>query len=191
MVLAAGAATRMGVPKPALPYGSTTMVGSVIGTGRAAGLDPIIVVTGFHSRDVVEAVGDSAGIAHNAEPELGNMSSLLIGMDAVGDADGVVVLLSDMPGVQSDVVAALVNGVVRSGARCGWTDYVNGRGHPIALSRSVFDDIRTLTGTKALWPFFSALDDSDVFALGVNARSPTDVNTQADYNRAKKKNPGL
>lgn len=184
VVLAAGEATRMGVAKPALPYGSSTMVGSVLATAHAAGLDPIIVVTGFHSSQVIEAVGGLADIAHNENPEMGNMSSLLVGIDAAGDADGVVVLLSDMPDVQSEVVSNVVRGVARSGARCGWANYPDGRGHPVALARSVFGEVRMLSGTKALWPFFSGLPDSDVFALTVDSPRPIDVNTQADYERA-------
>lgn len=184
MVLAAGGATRIRVAKPALPYGSGTMVGSVVATAHAAGLDPIIVVTGFHSEEVAEAVDGLARIAHNESPELGNMSSLLVGIDAAGDADGVVVLLSDMPDVRSEVVTDLVSGVARSGARCGWVEYTDGRGHPIVLTRSLFGEVRTLTGTKALWPFFSDLPDSDVFTLQVDSSRPIDVNTQADYERA-------
>jgi molybdenum cofactor cytidylyltransferase len=161
------------------------MVGSVLATGSASGLEPIVVVSGFHSDQVSAAVGDSAVIAHNEHPELGNMSSLLVGIDAIGDVDGVVVLLADMPRIQSDVIADLVDGVARSGARCGWVEYANGRGHPIVLSRAVFDEVRQLTGTKALWPFLSALPDSDVVALHVSSPKPIDVNTPADYHRAQ------
>lgn len=183
VVLAAGEATRMGVPKPALPYGSTTLVGSVVDTGRAAGLAPIVVVTGFHSAEVSEAVGDSAVVAHNAEPKQGNMSSLLVGIDAAGDVEGVVVMLADMPGIDSSAIEDLVHGVARSGAQCGWIEYANGRGHPIALSRSVFRRVRSLSGTKVLWPFLDSLSASDVAALRVNDARPIDVNTQADYDR--------
>lgn len=175
----------MGMAKPTLPYESSTMIGAVVEAAEAAGLAPIFVVTGFHSQEVTEAVGGTARIARNPEPELGNMSSLLIGLDAVGDAEGIVLLLADMPGVESQVIVDLVDGVGNTGSRCGWVEYDEGRGHPIALSRPVFDDVRTLTGTKALWPFFSSLPEGDVFVLRVTASRPIDVNTQADYERAK------
>lgn len=195
MVLAAGAATRMGVPKAALPYGSSTVVGSVVEIGHASGLAPIVVVSGFHSDEVSEAVGNSATIAHNEHPELGNMSSLLVGVDAVGDIDGVVVLLADMPGVERRVIVDLVEGFARSGARCGWVEYSGERGHPIVLLLPVLDELRTLTGTKPLWPYFSSLPDSDVFVLPVNSPKPADINTPADYdratNKAQKPNPGF
>ena len=180
----------MDVPKAALPYGSSTMVGSVVATARASGLESVVVVLGFHSDEVSEAVGDSAVIAQNTEPELGNMSSLLVGIDAVGDVDGVVVLLADMPGIRSNVIMDLVVGFAQSGARYGWVEYPEGRGHPIALSLPLLEDVRTLAGTKPLWSFFSGLPDGDGFALQANSPRPPDINTPADYHRAKERDPG-
>lgn len=159
------------------------MVGSVVSTSRVSGLEPIVVVSGFHSDEVCEAVGDSAAIAHNEHPELGNMSSLLVGIDAVGDVDGVVVLLADMPGVESELIVKLVNSVSQANYRAGWVEYPEGRGHPVALVQSAFADVRKLTGTKALWPFFAALSEGEAFPLHTATPRPIDVNTQADYER--------
>jgi len=175
----------MGLPKPALPYGSTTMVGAVVRSADEAGLSPVIVVTGFHEDPVAAAVGGSARIAHNQNPERGNASSLLVGMDAVGDAVGVVLLLADMPGVRVDVIASLLDGMSASASTAGWVEYRGGRGHPIALSMSSFDDVRTLRGSKALWPFLSSLSIDETFVVRVDEPIPTDVNTPEDYKRVQ------
>ena len=183
MVLAAGAATRMGLPKATLPFASTTMVGAVVDAAAVAALDPIVVVTGFHAEETTEAVSGEALTVHNPDPAAGNMSSLLTGIEAVGDVDGVVVLLADMPRVESDLIVKLVNGVSHTGRRAGWVEYPEGRGHPIVLAQSAFADVRKLTGTKALWPFFEALSGGEVFALHTATQRPIDVNTPADYER--------
>jgi CTP:molybdopterin cytidylyltransferase MocA len=85
------------------------------------------------------------------------------------------------------VIADLVDGVASTGSRCGWVEYDGERGHPIVLAGSVFNDVRTLTGTKALWPFFSSLPVSEVFTLLVDGPRPVDVNTRADYERANER----
>jgi CTP:molybdopterin cytidylyltransferase MocA len=157
------------------------MVGAVAHSAREAGLSPVIVVTGFHQDEVTAAVGDSALIAHNQNPGRGNVSSLLVGIDAVGDTAGVVLLLADMPDVRVDVIVRLLDGMSASASKAGWVEYCNGRGHPIALCVSSFEDVRTLRGSKALWPFLSALSDDDTFVVRVDEPIPTDVNTPEDY----------
>jgi molybdenum cofactor cytidylyltransferase len=183
VILAAGEATRMGLAKPALAYGSGTMVGAVVSAAHQVELSPVVVVTGFHQRDVVEAVGDGAVVVHNPNAASGNVSSLVVGLDAIGDADGVVILLADMPEVHPEAIAELAAGVVKSASLGGWVEYTDGRGHPIALTRSTFDDVRSLTGPKALWPFLSSLASDDTFVLHFPTSRPTDVNTLEDYER--------
>jgi CTP:molybdopterin cytidylyltransferase MocA len=173
----------MGSPKVVLPYGTTTMVRAVVGAVVAADLSPVIVVTGFHGGVVGEAVGRSARVVHNPHPESGNLSSLLIGLDALGDVDGAVVVLADMPGVQSEVVAALADGLIESGSLGGWVEYADGWGHPMAIGRSAFDDVRALTGPRPLWPFLSSLRGEDTFILHVDSTRPIDVNTPEDHER--------
>lgn len=183
MILAAGESTRMGSSKVTLPCGSTTMVGSVVNAAIAAELAPVIVVSGFHGDAVSEAVGGSALVVHNPHPELGNLSSLVAGLDAVGDADAAVVLVADMPNVSSAVIVDLVDGLVASGCAGGWVEYSDGRGHPIALAASTFVNVRMLSGTKPLWPFLDALRRDQAFVLRVDAAKPIDVNTPEDYAR--------
>jgi molybdenum cofactor cytidylyltransferase len=181
VILAAGEAVRMGVAKPAMPFGDSTMVGAVIDIARSASLDPVVVVTGFHKEAVEAAVGDSADTVPNPNPGRGNMSSLLVGVDAVGDADVTVVLLSDMPLVEVSTIDALCQGLLGSGAICGWTRYKDGRGHPIAFTRAGVEAIGGLSGTKALWPWFDALEDDERYETVVNDVRPPDINTPDDY----------
>ena len=171
----------MGSAKPALPFGDGTMVGAVIDTARSAGLDPIIVVTGFHSDEVAEAVGDKAAVVRNPDPGRGNMSSLLSGLDAVGEANAVVVLLSDMPLVEVSAVKALCQGLIASDAACGLTRYTDRRGHPIAFTSAGVEAIGGLSGTKALWPWFDSLQSDERYELVVNDIRPPDINTPDDY----------
>ncbi|MEN8239841.1 MAG: nucleotidyltransferase family protein [Actinomycetota bacterium] len=181
VILAAGEAVRMGAAKPALPFGNTTLVGSVVGTAHEAGLDPVVVVTGFHHEEVAAAIGGSARIERNPDPGRGNMSSLLVGLDAVVGVDAVVVLLSDMPLVEASTIEALCRGLIESQAGCGWTRYTNGRGHPIAFTPEGVESIGGLSGTKALWPYFDSLGDDERYELVVDDVRPPDINTPDEY----------
>ncbi len=46
ILLAAGQSRRMGRPKLILPWGDTTVLGQVVATFAAAGIEDILVVTG-------------------------------------------------------------------------------------------------------------------------------------------------
>lgn len=173
----------MGRPKPALAFGTSTMVGTVVDAAKVAELSPIVVVTGFHEPEVSGAVGSAARVVRNPNPGAGNVSSLLVGLDACGDVDGIVLLLGDMPNVKWELIRRLADGMTESESRAGWVEYRNGRGHPIALARSVFDDVRSLSGSKALWPLLSSLSEEDRFVVDVNEPCPMDVNTPEEYER--------
>jgi molybdenum cofactor cytidylyltransferase len=183
VILAAGEAVRMGRPKPALAFGSSTMVGAVVDAAETAELAPVVVVTGFHELEVSGAVGSVARVVHNPDPGAGNVSSLLVGMDACGDVDGIVLLLGDMPGVNWELIRQLAEGMTESGSRAGWVEYRNGRGHPLALARSVFGDVQSLRGPKALWPFLSSMEPADACVVRSDEPRPLDVNTPDDYRR--------
>jgi molybdenum cofactor cytidylyltransferase len=171
----------MGTAKPALEFGDSTMLGTVVATARAAGLDPVVVVTGFHAGEVEAAVPPEAMVVRNPDPARGNMSSLLAGVGAIHDVDAVVVLLSDMPGVTVGSISAVCTALHRTGRMFSWTRYENGRGHPIAISSRAMTSIDNLRGTKALWPYFDALDAADYVEVVAQGRRPTDVNTPQEY----------
>jgi len=171
----------MGTAKQVLPYGSKTLVGAVVDEANRSVVQDVVVVTGFHSTQVAAAVGTSARIVHNPDAAAGNMSSLVIGIDDVAEVDGVVVLLSDMPQVTSHTIDALVSGVVDTGAVAGWVEYANGEGHPVVLSVSTFEIVRTLTGPKALWRYLESLDPGSLFVFTLDSPRPIDINTQDDY----------
>lgn len=171
----------MGVIKQVLPYGSSTLIGTVVETARDSILDDVVVVTGFHSAEVAAAVGNVARIVYNPDAASGNMSSLVSGIDAAPDTVGVVVLLSDTPQVLPSTIDALVAGVVESGSVAGWVSYSDGKGHPIVLCASTFGFVRTLEGPKALWRYLESLDSDALFVLSVDSARPIDINTEDDY----------
>ncbi len=171
----------MGKPKQVLPFGRSTMLGAVIAAANAATPVPVVVVTGFHERAVVGAVGGTAQTVHNQAAVSGNLSSLIVGLDAVGEVDGVVVLLADMPLVSSAIIDDLASGLLASGRLAGWVAYTDGRAHPVALAADAFDAVRRLEGPRPLWSFLESLRGEDVFVLHVDSPQPIDVNTPEDY----------
>jgi molybdenum cofactor cytidylyltransferase len=169
IVLAAGASSRMGQAKAALPLGTSgdTVVGRVVRTLLAAGLPSVSVVAGAHIdavRSAMPAFEPRASVVEHLGWAQGQLSSLLAGLAAVDDPqlEAVLVTLVDVPLVRPESVAAIVRAwrdtrapIVRpvdssTSLRAGGARH----GHPVIFDRAVFDDLRRAdpaVGAKAVF----------------------------------------
>ena len=161
IVLAAGASSRMGQAKAALPLGPTgeTVVARVVRTLLTAGLPSVTVVAGAHIdavRAAMPAFEPRARVVEHLGWAQGQLSSLLAGLAAVDDAqlEAVLVTLVDVPLVRPESVAAIVHAWRRT--RAPIVRPVDGQrhGHPVVFDRTVFDDLRHAdpqVGAKAVF----------------------------------------
>ncbi|HHC07610.1 MAG TPA: nucleotidyltransferase family protein [Actinobacteria bacterium] len=181
VVLAAGAARRMGTPKQLLPVGGVPMVRRAAEAALGAGLTTV-VVTGHHG-DAVEAVLDDLPIrcVRNPDPDRGNRSSLLVGIEAAGDVEAIVLLLGDMPDVDVPLVETLVEAVRRERPWAAVTRYRTGRGHPFVLTREAIAGLEGVEGPKPLWRHLGPDAPGRVLEVPVDRDRPIDVDTPEDY----------
>jgi molybdenum cofactor cytidylyltransferase len=190
VVLAAGESRRMGTPKAMLPVGAgcETFVERIVATLTAAGVEPLVVVTGRHTaeiRSVLMRAGAPAMIVENPRVEEGQLSSLLVGIDAIDGADveGALVTLVDVPLVSRATVACLIE-AFRSGAAPIVRPMSRGRhGHPVIFRRTLFGELRAAdlrVGAKDVVRRHAAeildveIDDEGAFV---------DVDTPEEYRR--------
>ena len=178
LVLGAGGSARLGQPKQLLAYGDDTLLGHAVAVARACPFDQIVVPIGA-AADEIRANVDLAGadVVVNDAYGTGCSSSIAAAL-AVVDArcDVLVLLLGDQPGVQPATVSALLAG--RRDAPLAVCRYDDGRGHPIAFARDVFDDLAELHGDKGVWKL---LDRTDVVEVRIAGPVPLDVDTPEDY----------
>src|SRR5262245_11319579 len=103
IVLAAGASSRMGQAKAAMPLGQTgeTVVSRVVKTLLAGGLPRVVVVAGAHIDAVRAAMPHEsrAQVIEHALWQQGQLSSLLAGLKAIDDPqlEAAMVTLVDVP----------------------------------------------------------------------------------------------
>jgi molybdenum cofactor cytidylyltransferase len=138
----------MGSPKALLasPDGRP-FVTRIVHTLREAGIVEVVVVTGRDHDALVEVLsrGPSAPlIAHNPAPSRGQLSSLLIGMDAVvrEDTDAILVTLVDVPMVAVSTVARVVTAWKGRRAPIVRPAIGTRHGHPVIFDRALFNELR-------------------------------------------------
>ncbi|RAU22318.1 nucleotidyltransferase family protein [Paramagnetospirillum kuznetsovii] len=175
LVLAAGAASRMGRDKRLLPVGGVPMVLLAIQAAQGAGLDPVMVVTG---PDALDGLPPTVQVIRNPDPGRGMASSLVLGVESLpADAQAVVVLLADMPLVTAGHVAALAAAFDPRGIVVPIC--AGRRGNPVLLGRSFFPEIVGLTGDKGARGLMARHADA-VVELDMDRAVLVDVDTPED-----------
>lgn len=180
LVLAAGGSKRLGRPKQLLAYRSGTLLDHVLQTARACRFDQLLCVVGGGAEDVRAGV-DLSGVevVENRHFGDGCSSSIAAALSAADPrADVLVLMLGDQPGAQATTVAQLLAG--RGTAALAACAYSDGRGHPLALGRAMFEELAGLHGDKAVWKLLDR-HPREVVDVPVAGPIPRDVDTWEDY----------
>jgi molybdenum cofactor cytidylyltransferase len=180
LVLAAGSSSRLGQPKQLLPYGSRTLLDHVLDTARSCDFDQLLCVIGGAAEEVRATVGfDGVEVVENTDFGEGCSSSIAAALAAVDErTDALVLMLGDQPGVTAETVAKLI--AERGDAPIAACAYDDGPGHPLAFARSVFGELESLHGDKAVWKLLDRHSDR-ARHVPVPGPIPRDVDTWDDY----------
>jgi len=190
IVLAAGASTRMGQAKAALPLGQMgeTVLSRVVRTLFEGGVPELVVIAGAHIDAVRVAMPrdeSRARVIEHAGWQRGQLSSLVAGLDAIDSplVEAALVTLVDVPLVHSSTVAAVIEAWRRTRAPIVRPAEGERHGHPVIFDRSVFADLRSAdpnTGAKAVF----VLHRDRIVNVEVNdAGAFEDIDTPEDYER--------
>lgn len=186
LVLAAGRSARMGgANKLLLEVEGRPMVVHAVEAALASRARAVVVVTG-HEADLVSAAlgGLDARIVHNPDFADGLSTSLRAGVEAVGqDADGVIVMLGDMPGIGADALNRLLDAFAAGGGRgiCVSTSFGK-RGNPVVWARRFFPDLLQLKGDVGARHLIGEHDE-EVIEVELGDAAALDVDTPEAYTR--------
>lgn len=186
VVLAAGSASRMaasGSHKLLAEFDGVPLVRRSVETVLAAEVDQSVVVTGYRADDVERAIGDlDMAITRNHDFATGMASSLRSGLQAVReDADGLLVMLADMPAIRPEHLNLMIERFRREKGRAIVRAVSAGkRGNPVILPATTFEAIAKLTGDIGARPVIerSGLPVVDVDigeAAHVDTDTPEDI----------------
>ena len=121
VVLAAGASTRIGIPKQLLQFRGQAFLRRAASVALEAGCRPVVVVvTGAHAVPSREALcGLDVQEAENQQWESGMRSSVCVGIEALVAANprtaAVVLMLCDQPLATREIIAGLVVAYLETG----------------------------------------------------------------------------
>jgi CTP:molybdopterin cytidylyltransferase MocA len=147
VVLAAGASKRFGSPKQAV------LLEPVLERVRGSSVPQALVVFGAHE------FPSSAPTVHCPDWERGRGASLRCGLQALGpEVAAAVVVLGDGPDLSPAAIDRVVEVWRESGAEVVAATYCGNRGHPVLLTRAVWERIPD-QGARSLPALLVPCDD--------------------------------
>ena len=147
VLLAAGEGRRMGgVAKPLIRLQGVPLISRQLVALSGAGVDEVVVVTGYASREVEQKVQSfPVTLVHNPLHAEGQEGSVRLGLAALsGEFDAVFVMPSDQPLIAADDLIELISAFKKRPAGHVVIPVVNGqRGNPIVLDEVALEEILT------------------------------------------------
>jgi CTP:molybdopterin cytidylyltransferase MocA len=192
IILAAGASSRMGQAKAALPFGQTgeTVLSRIVSTLLRGGVPRIVVVSGAHIDAVRRAMPlhdpRTQVIEHSGWAQ-GQLSSLLAGLEELDDPllEAVLVTPVDVPLVRPSTVAAVIAAWRRTRAPIVRPAQGERHGHPVIFDRSVFDELRSADRNIGAKAVFARHRDHIVNVEVEDPGAFEDMDTPRDYERLR------
>lgn len=147
VLLAAGESSRMGQPKPLLPWGDVPLMRYQVEALAEAGAGPIVVVLGPSTTGAEACLqgmdGVKAVVNHRA-PE-GKTTSVRLGVSQVDeDAEGILLLAVDQPRTAS-IIRRVIDAHVAGDALITHPTYGGRGGHPIVFHASLATELLAVT----------------------------------------------
>ena len=185
IIPAAGRSARMGRPKPLMPFGSSTILGCLVGSLRAAEVGRVVVVRSPDSSVLQQwCAGQRIESVVNPEPERGMLSSIQVGVARIAGGGPLLVCPADHPAVRPETIRTLL-AAVSDRDSLAVPVFDGRRGHPLAIGAGLVAAIGELDPAIGLRQLLEqrgefvneiAVEDEGVIL---------DLDTPEDYERAR------
>ena len=195
VILAAGASSRMGTEKALLPWPPSpdaarsfheTFLGAHIAALRPHS-DLVIVVAGNNSENLAPVVySEGAFLINNSAPELGQFSSLKIGLQDILNRgrDSAIVTLVDRPPVQPATLEKLHSAFLEASEEDLWgvvPEYEGQHGHPYFAGRDLIEAFLRAQLTTTARDIMHSLASHLRYVPVDDPHVSLNVNTPEDY----------
>ena len=146
ILTAAGESTRMGRPKPLLPWHGAALVRYQTESLVAAGVAEVVVVLGHRHELVAPQVGGArVRWVVNPDYRLGKTTSIKAGLRSIAaEATDILLLAVDQPRTP-EIIAAVIDAHTGAGATITSPRHAGRGGHPLAFSARIKGELAAIS----------------------------------------------
>ncbi len=187
VLMAAGASSRFGECKLIKKFASRPMFEYALDALPYNKLCAIAVVSG---RAEILAAAEARGFIPvlNNRPEDGPPRTIRLGMEAVGDADGIMFMVADQPLLRRESVAGELDFFAKNANSIVAMGHGARRGNPVIFPREFFRELRTLEGERGGGAVMAAHRERIMLFQLENGAELMDIDTASDYIMLQKEN---
>jgi len=181
LILAAGAASRMGSIKQLLPWKTTTLLGNAITNAKTI-TNNVYVVLGANAQEIKNKTVAEVTYINNSDWSSGLGSSIACGVEAIvnkGQYAGVLIMLADQPLVDVNYINKLIDLFTKNDKGIIATNYGKKMGVPVIFNKTYFKELRNLKndfGAKYILKNYN----EDIISINPNGKEK-DIDTPDDY----------
>ena len=187
ILLAAGESRRMGEFKQLLPFRGKPFVVCCVENLLAARVAEVIVVTGYRSVEIEEALADYAvKIAFNADYQRGMGTSVKCGIRAARqNTTAFLLALADQPQISTEIINQVIAAYEETQPLIAIPHHGEKNGHPIIFSSLLREEALATEPETGLKPVIHAHRAQTCFVEVENNIVLTDFDTPEDYQRSQ------
>ena len=156
----------------ALPYNKLCAIAVV--SGRAE------ILAAAEARGFIPVLND--------RPEDGPPRTIRLGMEAVGDADGIMFMVADQPLLRRESVAGEIDFFAKNANSIVAIGHGARRGNPVIFPQEFFDELKALRGERGGGAVMAAHRERIMLFQLENGAELMDIDTASDYIMLQKEN---
>ncbi len=182
----------MGEPKLILPWGNKTVLGQVVATLAAAGVEDILVVTGgarWQIEGLITQLAQKYPVRaiYNPDHEHGGMlSSIQAGLAGLDSRSSAALIgLGDQPQAHEETVRRILSAFVQRESPLVIPSYKGRRGHPWLVSRSLWPEILALPNSTTTARHFLDAHSEQIEYVMADESILKDLDTPKEYEQER------
>lgn len=187
VLMAAGASSRFGECKLIKKFASRPMFEYALDALPCDKLCAVAVVSG---RAEILAAAEARGFIPvlNDRPEDGPPRTIRLGMEAVGDAEGIMFMVADQPLLRRESVAGEIDFFAKNANSIVAMGHGARRGNPVIFPQEFFDELKALRGERGGGAVMAAHRERIMLFQLENGAELMDIDTAPDYIMLQKEN---
>ncbi|HWQ41769.1 MAG TPA: NTP transferase domain-containing protein [Desulfosporosinus sp.] len=185
IILSGGYSSRMGSFKPFLKFGEKSVIEIIIDAYKSAGINNIIVVTGYKGTEVAAKLRESGVMClQNENHAEGMFTSVIKGVKALDTSvSAFFIHPADIPHVKKYTIEGLINKYLESGKGIIYPDFCGQMGHPPLIDCKYREAILRSNGEGGLQKILNGYACDSVYLPVFDKAVLMDMDTKEDYKK--------